>query len=85
MEDYPRTLAELEARFSTEEACLDYLSHEHLDYYLDEFTFRFNQRTSKFRGKLFYRLVQQAVRVDPVPYKAMVKQVREHRRAHHKI
>ena len=33
----------------------------HLEYYLDEFTFRFNRRTSKSRGKLFYRLVQQAV------------------------
>jgi len=41
----------------------------HLDYYLDEFTFRFNRRTSASRGKLFYRLLQQAVRVDPVPYK----------------
>ena len=39
----------------------------HLDYYLDEFTFRFNRRTSRSRGKLFYRLVQQAVAVDPVP------------------
>jgi transposase-like protein len=38
----------------------------HLDYYLDEFTFRFNRRTSQSRGKLFYRLVQQAVQVDPV-------------------
>jgi transposase-like protein len=28
----------------------------HLDYYLDEFTFRFNRRQSKSRGKLFYRL-----------------------------
>jgi len=52
------------------------VSHEHLDYYLDEFTFRFNRRTSKFRGKLFYRLAQQAVNVDPVPYQTMVKQVR---------
>ncbi|HLW79330.1 MAG TPA: IS1595 family transposase, partial [Terriglobia bacterium] len=25
MEDYPRTLAELEARFSSEQACRDYL------------------------------------------------------------
>jgi len=39
----------------------------HLDYYLDEFTFRFNRRTSRSRGKLFYRLVQQAVAVDPLP------------------
>ena len=38
----------------------------HLDYYLDEFTFRFNRRTSRSRGKLFYRLVQQAVSVEPV-------------------
>jgi transposase-like protein len=38
----------------------------HLDYYLDEFTFRFNRRTSRSRGKLFYRLVQQAVQVEPV-------------------
>jgi len=38
----------------------------HLGYYLDEFTFRFNRRTSRSRGKLFYRLVQQALLVDPV-------------------
>ena len=38
----------------------------HLDYYLDEYTFRFNRRTSGSRGKLFYRLVQQAVSVPPV-------------------
>lgn len=37
-----------------------------LDYYLDEFTFRFNRRTSGSRGKLFYRLVQQAVAIDPL-------------------
>jgi len=39
----------------------------HLDYYLDEFTFRFNRRTSRSRGKLFYRLVQQAVQIEPIP------------------
>jgi transposase-like protein len=43
------------------------VSHKHLDYYLDEFTFRFNRRRSKNRGKLFYRLVQQAVAIEPVP------------------
>ena len=37
----------------------------HLDYYLDEFTFRFNRRTSRSRGKLFYRLVEQAVVCEP--------------------
>lgn len=45
---------------------------DHLDYYLDEFTFRFNRRTSRSRGKLFYRLIQQAVHVEPSPYKEMV-------------
>ena len=42
------------------------VSQKHLDYYLDEFTFRFNRRRSKSRGKLFFRLVQQAMTVDPV-------------------
>jgi transposase-like protein len=41
----------------------------HLDYYLDEFTFRFNRRTSGSRGMLFYRLVEQAMMLDPVPAK----------------
>jgi len=45
------------------------ISHEHLDDYLDEFTFRFNRRHSQSRGKLFYRLAQQAVQVQPSPYK----------------
>jgi len=39
----------------------------HIQYYLDEYTFRFNRRKSKSRGKLFYRLVQQALEVDPAP------------------
>ena len=30
------------------------VSHEHLDYYLDEFVFRFNRRSSRSRGKLFF-------------------------------
>ena len=38
----------------------------HLDYYLDEYTFRFNRRTSRSRGKLFYRLVEQATAIEPV-------------------
>ena len=38
-----------------------------LDYYLDELAFRFNRRTSRSRGKLCYRLMQQAVALDPVP------------------
>ena len=42
-------------------------STEHLAYYLDEFTFRFNRRTSRSRGLLFYRLLQQALNTDPHP------------------
>ncbi len=49
------------------------VSHKHLDYYLDEFTFRFNRRTSRYRGKLFYRLIQQAVITEPKLYKHMIK------------
>jgi len=44
----------------------------YLDYYLDEYTFRFNRRTSRSRGKLFYRLLQQAMQVEPVPYRSIV-------------
>ena len=43
----------------------------HLAYYLDEFTFRFHRRTSRSRGKLFYRLVQQALLVEPIPEKEL--------------
>ena len=50
------------------------VSHKHLDYYLDEFTFRFNRRTCRSRGKLFYRLVQQAAAVEPVSYEKIVHQ-----------
>jgi hypothetical protein len=52
------------------------VSREHLDYYLDEFTFRFNRRTSRSRGLLFNRLLKQAVAVNPVPYAAIVKGLR---------
>lgn len=48
------------------------VSLQHLDYYLDEFTFRFNRRQSASRGKLFYRLLQQAVQIAPVPYHEIV-------------
>jgi len=44
----------------------------YLDYYLDEFTFRFNRRTSRSRGMLFYRLLQQAMQVEPAPYHSIV-------------
>lgn len=46
---------------------------KHLDYYLDEYVFRFNRRTSRSRGLLFYRLLQQAVITKPMTYAKMVK------------
>ena len=59
------------------------VSREHLDYYRDEFTFRFNRRTSRHRGKLFHRLLEQAVAVGPVPYAAMVKGIRGRKKKRH--
>lgn len=52
------------------------ISHEHLDYYLDEYVFRFNRRTSQYRGKLFYRLVQQAAQITPVTFDGIRQNVR---------
>ena len=42
------------------------ISNKYLDYYLDEYTFRFNRRTARARGLLFYRLVEQAVQVEHI-------------------
>lgn len=55
------------------------ISPEHLSSYLNEFVFRFNRRTSAHRGKLFLRLAQQAVAVEPIPYASLVKGVQEGR------
>jgi ISXO2-like transposase domain len=49
------------------------VSPQHLDAYLNEFTFRFNRRTSSRRGLLFYRLLQQAVLTPPTTYKDTVR------------
>jgi len=43
----------------------------HLKYYLDEYTFRFNRRRARSRGKLFYELVRQALQVSPMPLKML--------------
>lgn len=48
------------------------VSSKHLDYYLDEYTFRFNRRTSRSRGMLFYRLMEQAAATAPAPYRHIV-------------
>ncbi len=48
------------------------ISHDHLAYYLDEFTFRFSRRNSTRRGLLFYRLLDQAVHAEPLPFAELV-------------
>ena len=50
-----------------------------IDAYLNEYTFRFNRRTSRSRGLLFYRLLQQAVLTEPLTYHQIAA------RAKHKI
>ena len=50
----------------------NHLSGKHLDYYLDEYSFRFNRRNSKACGMLFYRLLQQAVVSGPLSFKEIV-------------
>jgi transposase-like protein/ribosomal protein L37AE/L43A len=47
-------------------------SKDHIVYYYDEFTFRFNRRKSKSRGMLFYRLLQNAVNLEPVTYEDII-------------
>jgi len=47
------------------------IAREQLPYYLDEFTFRFNRRSSRARGLLFYRLLEQAVQCAPTPTSAI--------------
>ena len=48
------------------------VSKKHLDYYLDEFTFRFNRRMSASRGMLFHRLIQHAVLLDRIAYETII-------------
>jgi hypothetical protein len=48
------------------------VTREHLDYYLDEFTFRFNRRTAKHPGLLFHRLLEQAVQIPPTRHAEIV-------------
>lgn len=49
------------------------VSNAQLDYYLDEYASRFNRRVSRFRGLLFYRLLEQAMEADHTPTKALYR------------
>lgn len=48
------------------------IQHQHLDYHLDEFPFRFNRHRSQARGLLLHRLAQQAVAIGPAPYHQII-------------
>ena len=49
------------------------LGKDHIQDYLNEFTFRFNRRSSKSRGMLFWRLVQMSVTHQPTTHKEITK------------
>lgn len=51
------------------------VSRKHYEYYLDEFTFRFNRRTSTSRGMLFYRLLENAVCIKPTTYSELTERI----------
>lgn len=53
------------------------VSSKHLEYYLDEYAFRFNRKLSKHRGKIFYRLIQQAVATSPKTLNEIIKNEKE--------
>lgn len=50
----------------------NYVSQDKLDYYLDEFSFRYNRRNSRSRGLLFFTLLKQAVNHEPINNKDIV-------------
>jgi len=50
-----------------------YVNNEHLQYYLDEYVFRYNRRKSSSRGRLFYSLIYQAIRNEPMLNKELLK------------
>ena len=50
-----------------------YLNKNKLEYYLDEYVFRYNRRTSKSRGLLFSRLIEQGVNAEPISYEKIIK------------
>ncbi len=49
------------------------VQHRHLPSYLDEFTFRYNRRNSRYRGLVFYRLLEHALADTPITAKSLVK------------
>jgi len=50
----------------------NYVGKDQLRYYLDEYTFRYNRRTSRSRALLFHRLIEQAVSHEPVEFEELL-------------
>jgi transposase-like protein len=46
---------------------------KHLQRYLDEYAFRFNRRTSRHRGMLFFRVLEHAIALPPTPYRQVIQ------------
>jgi transposase-like protein len=57
------------------------MSHEQLEYYLDEFVFRFNRRASKNRTLLFHRLIEGSIEAAPAPFKIIARQEEKAKKA----
>lgn len=52
------------------------IQYGHLQAYLDEYVFRFNRRTARARGLLFFRLLEHATTTAPTPYNALITERR---------
>jgi hypothetical protein len=46
---------------------------QHLQGYLEEYTFRFKRKNSAQRGLLFYRLLENAMLIEPLTYRKLVE------------
>jgi hypothetical protein len=46
---------------------------KHLQEYLEEYTFRFNRKNSAQKGLLFYRLLENAMLIEPLTYRKLVE------------
>ena len=92
MEDHPRNQAEFESRFGTEAACREYIIclrwHQGFVCPCCNPEGGWADPTAgprDLRGKLFYRLLQNAVRTPATPYRTMVKALRGGRKKKHNI
>jgi hypothetical protein len=74
LEDYPRDLLKFEVRFSTAASYRAYLAQLR---WPEGFRCPACGHGKACRGKLFYRLLQQAMQTAPAPYTALAKGIRQ--------